>query len=218
MQWLFAFGFWIFLTGCSIADTFGEWEYVVENGEATITGYTGSGGAVIIPEELNGIPVGQIGRNWPSGTVYPWATVFGLYNTSLISLVLPNNVKKIGDGALSYCYELTSVTFGSGLTDIFRYAFQFCPKLPAAKFSYGLNTVGFGAFMNCSSLVTISLPASVTSLGSALFENCTALTRVEFLGNPPTVPQKFISYHQHLVGETHMQVDRRTIWMAFGFR
>ena len=39
----------------------GEWTYSVSNNQATIISYTGAGGAVTIPGEVNGIPVVQVG-------------------------------------------------------------------------------------------------------------------------------------------------------------
>ena len=45
-----------------MADTSGEWQYYVGNGEAIITGYTGSSVEVVIPAEVDGIPVKQLNR------------------------------------------------------------------------------------------------------------------------------------------------------------
>ena len=38
-----------------------QFNYVINNGAITITGYTGSGGAVTIPDTINGLPVTSIG-------------------------------------------------------------------------------------------------------------------------------------------------------------
>ena len=38
-----------------------DYTYTTTNGTITITGYTGPGGAVIIPDRINGLPVTSIG-------------------------------------------------------------------------------------------------------------------------------------------------------------
>jgi hypothetical protein len=87
------------------------------NGDAiTITGYTGPGGAVVVPNTLNGFPVSSIGD---------WA----FYATSVTNVLIPDNVTSIGDGAFFDCESLTNVTLGSGVTNIGDWAFGFCTNL-----------------------------------------------------------------------------------------
>jgi hypothetical protein len=65
----------------------------------TITGYTGSSGALSIPSEINGLPVTSIGS---------WAFQ---HNSSLTSVTIPDSVTNIGSYALSGCGSLTGVCF-----------------------------------------------------------------------------------------------------------
>ena len=65
--------------------------YTTNNGTITITGYTGPGGAVTIPDTINGLPVTSIGD-------YAFCNC-----TSLTSVTIPNSVTSIGDEAFSYC-------------------------------------------------------------------------------------------------------------------
>ena len=90
------------------ADSFGDWTYTVTNGVATITEYSGDGGAVIVPSEVNGIPVRQVGNGWPP--------VFGSGNTNVTSVTLPEGVTHLGSSALYACINLTSLTLPSSLT------------------------------------------------------------------------------------------------------
>src|SRR5512139_620079 len=62
----------------------GQFDYVTNNGTITITRYTGFGGAVTIPSQINGLPVTSIG-NW----------VFSRC-TTLPSIAIPNSVTEIG--------------------------------------------------------------------------------------------------------------------------
>jgi len=57
-----------------------QFTYTINNGAVTITGYTGPGGAVIIPSGTNGLPVTSIGDN---------ALAYGY---SLTSVTIPDSV------------------------------------------------------------------------------------------------------------------------------
>jgi len=81
------------------AQTDGVWEYAIDGGNVTITGYEGSGGAVTIPPTLGGYPVTSIG-------VSAFAS-----KTTLTGVTIPNIVTSIGDYAFQSCSALTAVTF-----------------------------------------------------------------------------------------------------------
>ena len=87
--------------------------------------------------------------------------------TKLETLKMPN-VTSIGNEAFSGCYNLTSVTFPSGLTSI-----------------------GTNAFYNCDALTSITLPSSLTSIGNNAFNYCDALISVTISGNPTMGAQAF---------------------------
>jgi hypothetical protein len=64
----------------------------------------------------------------------------------LTSIVIPNNVPRIGNGLFYGCSGLTSVTVGINVTSIGDDAFQNCPELTRVIFMGNApNTVGFGA-------------------------------------------------------------------------
>jgi len=69
------------------------------NGTCTITGYTGPGGAVNIPNSLSGLIVVSIG--------------FDAFESlsSLTSVTIPNSVTSVGDYAFSNCSSLTAAYF-----------------------------------------------------------------------------------------------------------
>src|ERR1700690_1141894 len=72
--------------------------YTTNNGTITITGYTGPGGAVAIPDTISGLPVTSIGAN-------------AFYQTfSMTSVTIGTNVTTIGDNAFFQCTSLTSAT------------------------------------------------------------------------------------------------------------
>ena len=91
------------LPTAAFAETSGDYEYKIDSdGNVTITKYIGSGGDVVIPEELEGHPVTIIGQN----------AFFEC--TGLTSVVIPSNVMKVEANAFTWCENLTSVTFGVG--------------------------------------------------------------------------------------------------------
>ena len=65
------------------------WYYTVSNSQATITSYTGAGGAVTIPSLVNGISVVGIGGLGNAPIIGP----------SVTSLTIPNSVTSIEYGA-----------------------------------------------------------------------------------------------------------------------
>jgi hypothetical protein len=69
------------------------------SGAITITGYTGPGGTVSIPDQIGGVPVHSIGDN-----------AFN-YCYELTNLVIPSCVTNIGSHAFADCSALTAVYF-----------------------------------------------------------------------------------------------------------
>jgi hypothetical protein len=103
----------------------GDWWYSVENNQATITSYSGSGGAVTIPSVVNGIPV--VGFGIASGGI-------GVFNSAgkgplVTSISIPNSVKTIGAYAFKNCNNLVSVNIPSSVLSVGQDAFYGCTSL-----------------------------------------------------------------------------------------
>lgn len=79
----------------------GNYTYTVSGSPAvaTITGYTGAGGAITIPSTLGGYPTAAIGN-------YAFE-----YRTSLTTVTIGSNVTTIGNFAFRDCTSLTSIAF-----------------------------------------------------------------------------------------------------------
>ena len=74
-----------------------QFTFTTNNGTITITGYTGSGGAVVIPNSTNGYPVTSIGEDAFGGC------------TSLTSVTIPDSVTSIGVQAFWICRRLSAI-------------------------------------------------------------------------------------------------------------
>jgi formylglycine-generating enzyme required for sulfatase activity len=140
--------------------------YTINNGTVTITGYTGPGGAVTIPDTISGLPVTSIGTN----AFYAC--------TNLNSVTIPNSVSSIRVAAFYYCISLTSVTIPNSVTSIGDEAFGYCSRLTSVTIPYSVTSIGSFVFNSCTGLTSITIPYSVTSIGDYAFWNCTSLTSI----------------------------------------
>ena len=84
------------------------------------------------------------------------------FSTNLTSLVIPGNVKSIGNHAFGACYNLTDLTIGEGV-----------------------ETLGKDIFNSCTSLESVTIPASVTSIGEGAFIYCLKLAKITSLATTP---------------------------------
>lgn len=140
------------------------------NGSVTITAYTGSGGAVTIPTNINGLPVTAI-----AGEAF-----YERY--SLTSIAIPNTVTTIGDYAFYNCANLTAVTLPAALAGIGNYSFEGCSRLTNITLPATVASIGTEAFGYCSNLGSVTLPASLTNIGFGEFSDCASLTNVAIPG------------------------------------
>jgi hypothetical protein len=145
---------------------FPDFLYLDNNGTITITGYTGPGGDVTIPDMINGLPVTGIGD-------------FAFEeNSRLTSILIPDSVTNIGWGAFYFCSGLTNVTIGNGVTSIGMQAFNLCTSLTSITISNSVTNIGENAFQDCSGLTNATIGGGVTSIGDWAFAGCTSLNAI----------------------------------------
>jgi hypothetical protein len=175
--------------------------FTTNNGAITITGYTGPGGAVVIPDITNGYPVISIGN-------YAFQLKF-----SVTSITMGTNVTSIGGGAFQNCTGITNITIDNKVTSIGLGAFNSCSSLtvitvatnnPAYNSVDGIlfnnsqttliqfpggkagnysipnsvTSIGDDAFVACPNLKSVMIGNNVTSIGVGAFYECSSLTNV----------------------------------------
>ena len=139
----------------------GDYTYTISGSpaNATITGYTGPGGAITIPSTLGGYPTTAISNAFS-------------YNTNLTSVTIPSSVTTIWGGAFADCHALTSVTIPSSVTSIGEGAFTYCTQLPSVTIGSGVTSIGDDAFSGCYVLTSVTIPNSVITIGDYAFDEC----------------------------------------------
>ena len=161
--------------------------YVTNNGTITITGYTGRGGALTLPNMINGLPVTSIGTNAFYNCESVTTVTIGTNVTSieasafemchLTNVTIPSSVTGIGDEAFLWS-ALTSVTIPNSVTNIGQAVFGYCPELTRAVIGNGITSLGGFAFEYCTSLTSITIGTNVNTVGTNAFDGCTSLTSV----------------------------------------
>ena len=100
------------------------------------------------------------------------------YNSSLLSVTMPNSVTNIGFSAFNGCEDLTSVTIPNSVTSIGDYAFADCSGLTSVTIPNSVTSIGFNTFGGCEGLTSVTIPNSVTRIGDYAFGACSSLTSV----------------------------------------
>src|SRR2546425_4055666 len=156
-----------------------DFAYTNTNGTITITGYTGSGGDVLIPTTIDGLLVTSIGDG-----AFSWLT-------NLTGITIPDCVTNLGDGAFTSCFNLARLTIGKGITRIRGGyegetwgTFQWCSSLTRIAIPDNVTNIGqgvihlggaLGAFYGCSSLTNVTIGKGLTYLGTGAFNYCNNL-------------------------------------------
>lgn len=94
-----------------------------------------------------------------------------IYVIALKRIILPNQIKTIGDFAFSYAIHLESINIPSKLQNLGIYCFSDCMSLATnpMQLPEGLMDIPAMCFMNCESLDEIKLPTTIKHIGEGAF-------------------------------------------------
>ena len=155
---------------------------------ATVTGYTGTGGAITIPSTLGGCVTVAIGDSaFSYGTMTSVIIPDGVqlignfsfdHCTAMTSVTIPNSVTWIGYGAFDHCIAMTSATIPIHATFLGNYSFSACITLASVTIPDSITTIGDSTFASCWALTNIVIPNSVSTIGDFAFDDCRGATSV----------------------------------------
>lgn len=98
------------------------------------------------------------------------------------TVIIPNNVKRIGEKAFEGL-DIIEVNIPNKVTEICKYAFAKCKLLKKVTIANNVTSIGEGAFVCCTSLEEIKIPDSVIKIGRIAFAGCIALKEIEIPNN-----------------------------------
>ncbi|MBQ8388066.1 MAG: leucine-rich repeat protein [Clostridia bacterium] len=159
------------------------------DGTYMITAYLGYEKELTVPAAIKNVPVTEI------NTYAMWD------NQSLISLTLPDSMKKIGNGAFATCEKLETVNLGKGLEHLGDAAFSGCYALKnielpetltylgssslsetaieSIKIPNGVKGILGSTFSSCTELVSVDLGTGITEIGMMAFYKCSGLESIK---------------------------------------
>ncbi|MBQ3001719.1 MAG: leucine-rich repeat protein [Bacilli bacterium] len=157
-------------------------QYIVKDDKAIITRYVGKEAKVVIPNEIGGYTVTELGKK-------VFRNVQSLSEVEIAAL----NVTHISEQAFYNCGGLTKVTFAldSTVTHIEKSAFEKAATLNTVVLAASITDIAERAFYECGALELISvlntetesatglyLPEDLKVLGDEVFGSCLNLTKV----------------------------------------
>jgi len=170
-----------------------------------ITGYIGKGGDIVIPAEIEGMPVVEFrssvsGGFADSNAYFKWiwnkdeagkqtAIKKGEVRKPITSIVFPDSMVIFSargdpplfknDGAFESCTELKSVVLPKKMDVIPGMFSNNLPKLVSVKMPESVEWIGPSAFAGCSALKSITIPDGVKTIDMHAFSNCKSLTSIK---------------------------------------
>ena len=132
------------------------------------------GGVIIDPDKEYTCELQDIGEN------------ACMDNEDITSILLPNSVITIWQGAFANCPNLESVTIPSSVAALGWRSFQNCPKLESIEIPGSVLQIGESAFQACTGLKTVVMLEGVKKLYDGVFSECGNLSSVAL---PPSLEE-----------------------------
>jgi hypothetical protein len=164
---IIGFGFMcIFMTlpvcGAEDEEVFIEngYSFIIENGSAVITAYSGSGGEINIPWSLGGVEVTEI------------RTKVFADNELITTVNLPNSITKIGQAAFSGCTNLLNIRLSSRVGYLSDDLFKNCTSLSSILIPDRVSGIGNNVFTGCTGLTYVYFESTrrLSSIGTGAFQ------------------------------------------------
>lgn len=137
----------------SVAQAEGDWKYEIGSNGLILTGYQGKDNRVVVPSELAGQSVVQIGTGCFQN------------NTKIMSVEIPHGIRLIGEEAFYGCSNLSKIHIGGSINEIGDRAFALT-GLSAVVIPGSVRRIGEEAFRGCEKLYNIVIEEGVGDLFS----------------------------------------------------
>ena len=121
---------------------------------------------------------------------------------SLKSIIIPDSVTSIGDGAFSECHSLKSINIPDSVTRIGYSAFKSCGGLTSISIPPSVTTIEDGTFLGCHSLRNINIPDTVTSIEDYAFSECNSLKNINIPNGVTWIGDSAFFYCNSLISIT----------------
>ena len=152
---------------------YGDYKYSIVNNSVTIDSYTGSDSVVIVPDNIDGYDVTEIG-----GSAFARCT-------NVKEIKLPETLETIGYCAFESCTGLESIKIPSKVKTIGGGAFEYCSSLKEINLPESIEKLG-SEFIGGTQIEEIQIPKSLKSGSSALY-GANELKKVEFEEGTETI-------------------------------
>lgn len=155
--------------------------------DVTIDGYIGTNPDVVIPSEIEGLPVigvSLIGNQVIESIVYPEGMTSGGNMTgckNLKKVVWPQSVKILWESAYRGCTSLKEIDLPEGLTHIYDRAFE-KSGLTRIEIPGSVEVLGDSVLSECADLSEVILNEGLTQISSFMFYMCPELKQIELSG------------------------------------
>ncbi len=155
------------------------WSYgPLDDGTLMLTSYKGDAQEVFVPERIGKKSVTMLGDH-----VFSTSTASGADKPAprraaleqIHSVMIPDSILHIGEGAFSGCTGLTEITIPDRVTILSENLFRGCTGLTNVTLPQTLKKIRANAFKDCTALTDIALPGTITSIGRNVFKGCANL-------------------------------------------
>jgi len=152
----------------TVKGTYEMLEYVQYNSYIEISDCDISATEVVIPSEINGLPVKSIGQyafmdcsllenvEIQEGVTRIWFSAFE--NSGIKNISLPKSLIYIEGSAFKDCENLEKIVLPSELERIEHYAFKNCTSLKEITLSEKLASIGTDVFIGCNNFEKFTVP------------------------------------------------------------
>lgn len=157
----------------SMPYTGNESDFVIDPQTGVLTAYVGNDVDVVIPRSIDGVTVRTIGYSaFDLARDYTDSGFIGDIPETwlpLRSVIIPETVTAIEDGAFAYCQQLETVISYAPLLSTGRQTFQYCRNLKDVVFVNAIQMLDNYVFEGCEALKNVYYRGTLDAIGENTF-------------------------------------------------